>query len=130
MNKWVVGTTRQKYIANQENINKYFSTRDSNSFLNKSYEELYSFKEIPEAFESTTSLTLKTTLPEQQMLNIDNEKDSYIFNTYNLDPLWCKNKDVNRILLLEPSHFSTYPISENVMSFVWWKWLQKYKIFR
>ena len=117
--QWVAGTTRQKkYIANQENINKYFSTRDSNSFLNKSYEELYSFKEIPEALRSTTSLTLKTTLPEQQRINIDNEKDSYIFNTYNLDPLWCKNKDVNRILLLEPSHFSTYPISEDVMSFV------------
>ena len=32
--------------------------------------------------------------------------------------MWSKNKDVNRILLLEPSHFSTYPVSDQVMSFI------------
>ena len=117
--QWVAGTTRQKkYIANQENINKYFSTHDFDTFLNKSYEELYSFNEIPEALKSTISLPLKTSLPKQQKLKIDNEKDTYIFNSYNLDPLWSKNKDVNRILLLEPSHFSTYPVSDQVISFI------------
>lgn len=117
--QWVAGTTRQKkYIANQENINKYFSTHDFDTFLDKSYNELYSFSEIPEALKSTTSLTLNTPLPNQKKLIIDNEKDTYIFNSYNLDPLWSKNKDVNRILLLEPSHFSTYPVSDQVMSFI------------
>ncbi|MEC8616187.1 MAG: FAD-binding domain-containing protein [Bacteroidota bacterium] len=117
--QWVAGTTRQKkYIANQENINKYFSTHDFNTFLNKSYEELYSFNEIPEVLKPTSSLTLKTNLPEKRKLKIDDEKDTYIFNSYNLDPMWSKNKDVNRILLLEPSHFSTYPVSEHVLSFI------------
>ena len=117
--QWVAGTTRQKkYIANQENINKYFSTHDFNTFLNKSYEELYSFNEIPEVLKPTSSLTLKTNLPEERKLKIDDEKDTYIFNSYNLDPMWSKNKDVNRILLLEPSHFSTYPVSEHVLSFI------------
>ena len=117
--QWVAGTTRQKkYIANQENINKYFSTHDFNTFLNKSYEELYSFNEIPEVLKPTSSLTLKTNLPEERELKIDDEKDTYVFNSYNLDPMWSKNKDVNRILLLEPSHFSTYPVSEHVLSFI------------
>ena len=117
--QWVAGTTRQKkYIANQENINKYFSTHDFNTFLNKSYEELYSFNEIPEVLKPTSSLTLKTNLPEERKLKIDDEKDTYVFNSYNLDPMWSKNKDVNRILLLEPSHFSTYPVSEHVLSFI------------
>ena len=117
--QWVAGTTRQKkYIANQENINKYFSTHDFNTFLNKSYEELYSFNEIPEVLKPTSSLSLKTNLPEERKLEIDDEKDTYVFNSYNLDPMWSKNKDVNRILLLEPSHFSTYPVSEHVLSFI------------
>ena len=117
--QWVAGTTRQKkYIANQENINKYFSTHDFNTFLNKSYEELYSFNEIPEVLKPTSSLTLKTNLPEERKLKIDDEKDTFVFNSYNLDPMWSKNKDVNRILLLEPSHFSTYPVSEHVLSFI------------
>ena len=117
--QWVAGTTRQKkYIANQENINKYFSTHDFNTFLNKPYEELYSFNEIPEVLKPTSSLTLKTNLPEERKLKIDDEKDTYVFNSYNLDPMWSKNKDVNRILLLEPSHFSTYPVSEHVLSFI------------
>ena len=117
--QWVAGTTRQKkYIANQENINKYFSTHDFNTFLNKSYEELYSFNEIPEVLKPTSSLTLKTNLPEERKLKIDDKKDTYVFNSYNLDPMWSKNKDVNRILLLEPSHFSTYPVSEHVLSFI------------
>lgn len=117
--QWVAGTTRQKkYIANQENINKYFSTHDFNTFLNKSYEELYSFNEIPEVLKPTSSLTLKTNLPEERKLKIDDEKDTYVFNSYNLDPMWSKNKDVNRILLLEPSHFSTYPVSDHVLSFI------------
>ena len=73
--QWVAGTTRQKkYIANQENINKYFSTHDFDTFLNKSYEELYSFKEIPEALKSTTSLPLKTNFLKNENLKLTIKK--------------------------------------------------------
>ena len=32
--------------------------------------------------------------------------------------MWRKDEDVNRILLLEPSHFEKYPVSEKVMQFI------------
>ena len=46
--QWVAGTnSHKKYIANQENINKYCFTKDENTFLDKSYAELSAFEKIP-----------------------------------------------------------------------------------
>jgi len=41
-----------------------------------------------------------------------------IYNSYNLDPIWRKNENVNRVLLLEPSHFKQYPVSDKVIEFI------------
>jgi deoxyribodipyrimidine photo-lyase len=35
-----------------------------------------------------------------------------------LDPLWKKQLSANRILLLEPSHFKQYPVSQMSMDFI------------
>jgi deoxyribodipyrimidine photo-lyase len=40
-----------------------------------------------------------------------------IYNYYNIDPQWHANEEVNRILLLEPSFFQKYPISEKCLKF-------------
>jgi hypothetical protein len=39
-------------------------------------------------------------------------------NAYNMDPLWRKDMDANRVLLLEPSHYNKYPVSNKVLDFV------------
>ena len=49
---------------------------------------------------------------------LDTGKPTLIYNAYNLDVLWRKEEDVNRLLLLEPSHFKKYPVSEKVIQFV------------
>ena len=41
-----------------------------------------------------------------------------IYNFYNLDPLWKKQLSANRILLLEPSHFKQYPVSQKSIDFI------------
>jgi deoxyribodipyrimidine photo-lyase len=41
-----------------------------------------------------------------------------VYNAYNLDPTWHTGDPFNRILLLEPAHYSTYPVSEKVISFL------------
>ena len=117
--QWVAGTTRQKkYIANQENINKYFFTEDKNTFMDKSYEKLYSFSTIPSSLSSQKKMELNTILPEQNKPIIDDSKPTFIYNSYNLDPLWYLNETGNRILLFEPSHFKSYPVSEKVIDFI------------
>ena len=49
---------------------------------------------------------------------IDTTKPTLIYNAYNIDPLWRKAESVNRVLLLEPSHFNKYPVSEKVIGFI------------
>ena len=63
-------------------------------------------------------LNLKTLLPTVAKPFIDTAKPTLIYNSYNLDPLWRKEEDVNRILLLEPSHFQKFPLSEKVLAFI------------
>jgi deoxyribodipyrimidine photo-lyase len=74
--------------------------------------------EIPEVLKETEPLELKTMLPESAELKIDDSKPTLVYNHYNLDPKWHEGESANRILLLEPSIFERYPISEKALDFV------------
>lgn len=116
--QWVAGSfSQKKYFANQENINKYCSTDQINTFLDHPYELLPSL-EIPDTLKTTIAFDLKTTLPESDVLNIQASLPIYIYNFYNLDPMWYEHLAANRILLLEPEHFNAYPVSEKSIQFV------------
>jgi len=116
--QWVAGTnSNKKYVANQDNINKYCFTDQKDTFLDIPYENFLSM-EIPETLKETTFLELKTQLPKQAVLSIDETISTCIYNFYNLDPLWKKDSCVNRILLLEPSHFEKYPVTHNTIEFL------------
>ena len=115
--QWVVGAnSHKKYIANQENINKYFNTNDSDTFLDKPYETLYPIDPI-DVLSSSFSPHLETNLPKSNS-SIDPNLPVVLYTTYNLDPNWLKELDANRVLLLEPSHFEKYPISDRVLKFI------------
>nr|WP_299068599.1 FAD-binding domain-containing protein [uncultured Allomuricauda sp.] len=116
--QWVAGAnSNKKYVANQENINKYCFTDQKNTFLDVPYEAFASMP-IPEILEDTCTLALKTHLPKQKTISIDEVLPTCIYNFYNLDPLWKRDIAANRILLLEPSHFAHYPISQNTIDFI------------
>lgn len=117
--QWVAGSfSSKKYYCNQENINRYTYSKQQNSFLDKPYDELQKM-DVPEVLKETTSLPLSTVLPRNEKnLVIDKTLPLLIYNSYNLDPEWRKNEKANRVLLLEPSHFKKYPVSEKVIQFV------------
>lgn len=116
--QWVAAAfSSKKYYCNQENINKYCNSNQRQTFLDKSYEELPEM-DIPDALQQTVELSLHTELPKAAAINIDPSKLVLIYNSYNLDPNWRKEEDANRILLLEPSHFSNYPVSKKVLQFL------------
>ena len=116
--QWVAGANaNKKYIANQENINKYCFTNQKNTFLDVPYESLTSL-ETPDALTDSPFLELLTKLPNKTNIQADKTLSTFIYNAYNLDPEWRKEVKGNRILLLEPSHFKDYPMSEKSLDFI------------
>ena len=116
--QWVCGAnSHKKYYANQQNINKFTKTHQSNTILDCSYEKLSKINQ-PKDYTEIANINLTTTLPKCEKLKIDYNKPICIYNFYNLDCNWRDDINANRILLLEPSIFKNYPISEKSMKFM------------
>lgn len=116
--QWVAGSfASKKYYCNQEIINRYTGTDQTNSFIDKPYEEIM-MMDVPGILSAAIELQLETALSSTPLPVLDTRKPTFIYNSYNLDPLWRSEEDANRILLLEPSHFKKYPVSEKLMAFI------------
>ena len=116
--QWVAGAnSSKKYYANQENINKYTASKQRNTYLDTSYEVIPEM-EIPASLATTEEFNFKITLPEGDSIQIIPDQPIFIYNYYNLDPLWHKDEPGNRILLLEPEFFQNYPVSKKCMDFM------------
>lgn len=116
--QWVSGSnSSKKYVANQDNINKYTKKIQRGTFMDVSYEELPTMN-VPGVLKQITAFELKTNLPKPTLLTLETSKPTLIYNSYNLDPNWKSDIDANRILLLEPSHFEEYPKSDSFVDFI------------
>jgi deoxyribodipyrimidine photo-lyase len=116
--QWVAGAnSSKKYYANQENINKYTFTNQQNSYLATSYEKLEQLT-IPQELMDSSDFNATTRLPESSIASFDSNLPTFIYNYYNLDPLWHQNEKGNRILLLEPDTFKAFPISSKCVNFM------------
>ncbi len=116
--QWVAGTSSsKKYYCNQVNINTYCGTEQTGTFLDHSYEHVMAM-DCPDELSETTSPELITVLPSPPALQLDYSKPMLLYNSYTLDPQWRQTEDVNRVLVLEPSHFSHYPVSGKVMEWI------------
>lgn len=116
--QWVAGAfSSKKYYCNQENINKYCFTKQIDTFLDKTYEDIIQM-EVAAELKANEPLALNSILPETLLPVINTSIPTLIYNSYNLDPEWQKEEKVNRILLFEPSHFKQYPVSEKVIQFM------------
>lgn len=116
--QWVSGAfASKKYYCNQENINGYTHTNQRHTFLDTPYEAIPTLP-VPASLRASHPLSLQTELPETALPVIDATLPTLLYNSYNLDPLWRKEEKANRVLLLEPSHFSRYPVSKKIIDFI------------
>ena len=116
--QWVAGAfSSKKYFANQENINKYCNSQQRGTILDKSYEDLAAI-DLSSSFDDSIEFNLETNLPSSSELKITDQYPTYIYNFYNLDCNWDVTLNANRVLLLEPSFFHQYPISDKTIQFI------------
>lgn len=112
--QWVAGTfSSKRYLPSQENINKYSQTIQHNTFLDLDYEELGTIK-TPEVLKERLSETLSWNPPKSFKLNVDKSKPTVLYHSFWLNKYWRKEISANRILVLEPSWFSKFPVSPKV----------------
>jgi deoxyribodipyrimidine photo-lyase len=139
--QWVAGTFSSKqYIANQENINKYTSTKQLGTYLDTEYENLQTsifddsntiqskhLVNWPDPLDQKFDIDVATILKNIEKINQSNIFDNKtvlpnqpfcIYNSFNLDPIWHTDEEVHRILLLEPNHFEQFPVTEKVLQFI------------
>ena len=116
--QWVAGAnSNKKYYANQDNINKYTRTNQVNTCLDKPYEELETM-DTPRQLCDTQKFNPVPELPAPSAIQINPALPTFIYNYYNLDPLWHKDENGNRVLLIEPDFFSKYPVSKKCTDFM------------
>jgi deoxyribodipyrimidine photo-lyase len=116
--QWVAGSfSSKKYFANQENINRYTGSGQSNTYLDQDYTSLANMP-VPEILRETVTPVLNTPLPVTKPPVINPELPLLLYNSFQLDTNWHKEEACNRVLVLEPSHFNLFPVSEPVMRFV------------
>lgn len=115
--QWVSGTfSNKKYYANQENINKFFKSEQKGTFLDVDYAVIDKI-ETPKSLKETSPLEIDVYLPKIKDLSLLENKNSLIYNYYNIDPYWHKEESFQRILLLEPSKFERFPVSSKCINF-------------
>ena len=115
--QWVAGSnSSKKYLANQENINKFFDSQQKNTFLDISYNELSNLP-IPLQLKEGMYFENKSLISTYKSDKIQPNIKTLVYNYYNLDPKWEVDKCVQRVFLLEPSVFKKYPVSQDCLRF-------------
>lgn len=116
--QWTAGSfSNKKYFANQENINKFCHSNQGGTFIDVTYEEIPQLA-TPEVLEKHQDFNLQTNLPARTEIQVEKGLPTYIYNFYNLDPVWDETITANRILLLEPGFFKKYPVCSNTIHFI------------
>jgi deoxyribodipyrimidine photo-lyase len=117
--QWCAGTFSNKlYYVNQENINKYTGSRQQDTFLDCTYEELPLLK-VPEELRKSAKADLVFTPPVTKALEIQADLPTFVYTHYTLDPTFHEGEEGNRILVLEPSHFAKHPMSPRTIQFIY-----------
>lgn len=115
--QWVAGAnSSKKYYANQRNINRYFQSGQQHTFLDVEYDEFDDLR-TPDLLKETQPLRVDLKLPQLEIPKLANSKTTLVYNYYNLDPYWHQDREVQRVLLLEPSFFAKYPIHQKCLDF-------------
>ncbi len=112
--QWVAGTfSSKRYLPAQENINHYSHTSQQQTFLDRSYDELADM-DTPTVLRTRRAIELIWEPPKTEILRLNPALPTLLYHCFWLNAQWHKDMEANRVLVLEPSWFTKFPVSQNV----------------
>ena len=117
--QWVAGTfSQRKYIANQENINRFSDGDQSGTFLDMDYPALAQTA-LPGILEERAELQLENAFPTATAVPVTEANGPVLlYSIWNLDPLWRHVEPATRILLIEPGMHREFALSPKRWRFI------------
>ena len=88
---------------------------------------------IPEILNEKSSSILSTNLSQfENDIILNEDLPLVLYNHYNLDAEWLKDIEANRVLILEPSFYEKYPVSDKVIEHIlfWASKIPNIQIFK
>lgn len=119
--QWISGSfSHRKYIANQENLNRFSGSEQRGTYLDVSYEALAEL-EVPQVMDERAGIDFKNAYPESDDITLSDEH-VLLYSIWNLDAQWMRElvskTSLKRILLIEPSIYDEYPMSQKRWHFI------------
>ena len=117
--QWVAGTSvNKRYDCNQALINGCSTTQQTNSFLNIDRSDLHTIP-IPEQLQVSVPVQLSLELPAGDTVTSVSGQRVALYHPWHLAPNWRADEVWDRrLLVIEPSHFVRFPVSEQVLQFI------------
>lgn len=113
--QWVAGTfSNKRYIANQDNVNKYAKRTQQSTFIDCTYEELATLT-APDSFHQRSEIQYELNIPGKA-LAIDADTVA-LRSLWNLDPNWQAKVD-HHIVFVNEQHYRQWPMSKNRWRFI------------
>jgi len=116
--QWVAGTfSHKRYIANQDNINKYSQYVQHGTFVDVSYEQLSEFKQ-PAQLADKRDATLPQSIPGNPVTHIAKLSGTVALRSiWQLDAQWREDAD-HHVLFIDKELHDIWPMSHNRWQFV------------
>jgi deoxyribodipyrimidine photo-lyase len=116
--QWVAGTSVNKqYVCNQDLINACSGTTQHGTWLDVPREMVLA-QNIPEHLTHHEPYMLSTVLPDTSDIPSLAGETVHLYHPWHLDPVWRMGEATRQILVLEPSHFTRFPVAETVIDFI------------
>lgn len=113
--QWVAGTfSNKRYIANQDNINKYAKRIQQDTFLDCSYAELATLP-VPDHFRERSEVLYDCAIPASPIA-VDANTVA-VRSLWNLDAHWQPNAE-QQILFVDKHQYQQWPMSVNRWRFI------------
>ncbi len=116
--QWVAGTFSDKrYIANQDNVNKYSQSNQQGTFLDVSYEKLATFQR-PAELADTTDASMPQVIPGVPVTEMPTLSGTVaVRSIWQLNAQWRMDAD-HQVLFIESALHNQWPMSRHRWQFV------------